>query len=156
MRKKLAARRDYIVGRLAKMPGVKCPFPGGAFYVFPDVSHYRGERSAMSRSRIPRHSTRRSCDTSRWPCCRGRAFGDDDRFMCLSHAASTEEDNRESRPRQGGAGQNLLSTGSCEAREALYSTPASDSQDGYALDGAASRQARHVQSRCCGFGLGYL
>ncbi|HIE04523.1 MAG TPA: aminotransferase class I/II-fold pyridoxal phosphate-dependent enzyme, partial [Candidatus Latescibacteria bacterium] len=31
-------RRRYVVGRLKAMPGVSCPVPKGAFYVFPDVS----------------------------------------------------------------------------------------------------------------------
>ncbi len=31
-------RRKYIVKRLNEMPGIKCPNPGGAFYVFPNVS----------------------------------------------------------------------------------------------------------------------
>ncbi len=30
-------RRDAIVARLARIPGVRCPAPVGAFYVFPDV-----------------------------------------------------------------------------------------------------------------------
>ncbi|MGB9867649.1 MAG: pyridoxal phosphate-dependent aminotransferase [Bacillota bacterium] len=28
-------RRDYMVARLSRMPGVRCPMPEGAFYVFP-------------------------------------------------------------------------------------------------------------------------
>ena len=31
-------RRDLIVERLNRIPGVSCPTPAGAFYVFPDVS----------------------------------------------------------------------------------------------------------------------
>src|SRR6266446_8070819 len=31
------ARRDVIVGRLARIPGVRCHAPAGAFYAFPDV-----------------------------------------------------------------------------------------------------------------------
>ena len=33
-------RRDYVVGELNSIPGVHCPKPEGAFYVFPDVSSY--------------------------------------------------------------------------------------------------------------------
>ena len=36
-------RRDYIVSELNKIPGVKCPLPKGAFYVFYDVSSYYGK-----------------------------------------------------------------------------------------------------------------
>ncbi len=35
-------RRDLVLGHLAEIEGVKCPKPGGAFYVFPDFSHYFG------------------------------------------------------------------------------------------------------------------
>lgn len=31
------ARRDYTVSRLNSIPGVECPMPGGAFYVFPSI-----------------------------------------------------------------------------------------------------------------------
>lgn len=31
-------RRNYLVSRLASMPGIRCPKPDGAFYAFPDVS----------------------------------------------------------------------------------------------------------------------
>jgi aspartate/methionine/tyrosine aminotransferase len=31
-------RRDFIQARVAAIPGVVCPVPDGAFYVFPDVS----------------------------------------------------------------------------------------------------------------------
>ena len=37
-------RRNYIMGRLQNMEGVACARPGGAFYVFPDLSEYSGRR----------------------------------------------------------------------------------------------------------------
>jgi aspartate aminotransferase len=36
------ARRDLLVPRLNALPGVSCRTPGGAFYVFPDVSSHFG------------------------------------------------------------------------------------------------------------------
>ena len=36
MRGEFAKRRELIAGALARMPGVSCPLPDGAFYVFPD------------------------------------------------------------------------------------------------------------------------
>ena len=36
-------RRDIIVGLLSEIEGVKCNVPGGAFYVFPDVSSFFGK-----------------------------------------------------------------------------------------------------------------
>jgi aspartate aminotransferase len=35
-------RRRFIVNRLNRIPGIRCPMPQGAFYVFPDVSAYFG------------------------------------------------------------------------------------------------------------------
>lgn len=42
MRREFAARRELVCGRLAAMPGLVCPMPGGAFYAFFDVSSHFG------------------------------------------------------------------------------------------------------------------
>ncbi|GIW41280.1 MAG: aminotransferase [Candidatus Binatia bacterium] len=44
MMAEFARRRDFIVERLRSIPGIRCPKPGGAFYVFPDCSAYMGRR----------------------------------------------------------------------------------------------------------------
>jgi len=46
MRQAFAARGALIHQRIDAMPGVKCPTPTGAFYVFPDVSAHLGKASA--------------------------------------------------------------------------------------------------------------
>lgn len=33
-------RRDFMLGRIGNIEGVQCPKPEGAFYLFPDVSHF--------------------------------------------------------------------------------------------------------------------
>ena len=38
MRASFLERRDYIVGLLNQVPGVQCQVPGGAFYVWPNVT----------------------------------------------------------------------------------------------------------------------
>ena len=38
MKKSFEERRDFIVGLLNQVPGVKCQKPGGAFYVWPNVT----------------------------------------------------------------------------------------------------------------------
>jgi aspartate aminotransferase len=43
MRDAFLRRRDLILKHIAQIPGVKCPTPGGAFYVFPDLSTYIGK-----------------------------------------------------------------------------------------------------------------
>lgn len=38
-------RRDFMLDELAKIPGLRCPKPEGAFYLFPDVSAYIGKQT---------------------------------------------------------------------------------------------------------------
>ncbi|HZH43974.1 MAG TPA: aminotransferase class I/II-fold pyridoxal phosphate-dependent enzyme [Lysobacter sp.] len=42
------AKRDQVMAALAQIPGVRCPRPQGAFYVFPDVSVAFGKTHAPS------------------------------------------------------------------------------------------------------------
>lgn len=44
------ARRDLLVRGLNALPGVHCPVPAGAFYVFPDFSELLAERGLTSRA----------------------------------------------------------------------------------------------------------
>ena len=43
MRDAFLRRRDLILGHIRQIEGVRCPTPGGAFYVFPDLSAYLGK-----------------------------------------------------------------------------------------------------------------
>jgi len=45
MRDAFKSRRDFMVQALNAIPGVRCFNPGGAFYVFPDISAYLGKKS---------------------------------------------------------------------------------------------------------------
>jgi aspartate aminotransferase len=42
-------RRDMVVESMRSIPGVKCPTPDGAFYVFPDIGAYLGGRTKSGR-----------------------------------------------------------------------------------------------------------
>lgn len=42
MRNSFKERRDFLIDELATIDGLKCFKPSGAFYVFPDISHYLG------------------------------------------------------------------------------------------------------------------
>jgi aspartate aminotransferase len=44
MNKAFNRRRDLLLRHLNEIEGVKCSVPEGAFYVFPDVSHYYGKK----------------------------------------------------------------------------------------------------------------
>lgn len=67
----LAARRDRVVAALNAMPGVECPLPDGAFYVFPRIT---GAMAAMGHA-----SDAAFCDwllhTAGVALVPGRAFG---------------------------------------------------------------------------------
>ncbi|MBU6325588.1 MAG: pyridoxal phosphate-dependent aminotransferase [Bacteroidetes bacterium] len=43
MREVFRSRRNLVLGELAKIQGLKLNVPEGAFYVFPDVSHFLGK-----------------------------------------------------------------------------------------------------------------
>jgi len=45
MKAAFTQRRQYILDRLCEIPHVPCPEPEGAFYVFPNFSHYYGKKA---------------------------------------------------------------------------------------------------------------
>jgi aspartate aminotransferase len=49
MRRSFEQRAELIHGLMTDIPGVKCPRPTGAFYVFPDVSAYFGKKDAKGK-----------------------------------------------------------------------------------------------------------
>lgn len=42
MVKEFAARRELVLQLVSKIPGIQCPSPEGAFYIFPDIRAYFG------------------------------------------------------------------------------------------------------------------
>lgn len=43
MKVEFARRRDYVYERFSKIHGITVPKPVGAFYIFPNISHYFGK-----------------------------------------------------------------------------------------------------------------
>lgn len=43
MRTAFERRRDFMVAEMAKIPGFRLNMPQGAFYIFPEISHYFGK-----------------------------------------------------------------------------------------------------------------
>ncbi len=85
------ARRDFVLDRLNRIPGVRCPKPGGAFYLFPDVSAYLGTDTPTG------HVIHNSDDLCMYlledwnvALVPGGAFGDSNGLR-ISYAASNEE-----------------------------------------------------------------
>jgi aspartate aminotransferase len=77
-----AARRDLLLGRLARMPGIACRAPRGAFYAFPDVSARLGDELPT-----PTAFAERLLEEEAVAVVAGEAFGSD-RHVRLSFACS--------------------------------------------------------------------
>lgn len=81
-------RRDFLLERLGQIPGIICPKPDGAFYLFPDVSAFFGTTTPDGVSIVDSESLclylLESCYVALVP---GSAFGDDNGLR-ISYAAS--------------------------------------------------------------------
>jgi aspartate/methionine/tyrosine aminotransferase len=84
-------RRDALLARLTAIPGVVCPKPEGAFYLFPDVSAFFGRRTP---SGTPIEGSADLClyllDEHDVALVPGVAFGDD-RGLRISYAAAMDD-----------------------------------------------------------------
>lgn len=91
MRTAFRKRRDLVCRLLADVPGVTFVRPGGAFYVWVDVSAHFGR--PLAGGRVVRDSLEMAAyllDVAGVAVVPGRAFGDD-RHIRLSFAASAED-----------------------------------------------------------------
>ncbi len=91
MREAFKKRRDFIINELSNIEGVKCFKPSGAFYVFPDVSHYLGK--STDNGRTIENSTELCMyliEEHGLAAVPGDAFGEPNGLR-LSYAASMEE-----------------------------------------------------------------
>ena len=91
MRAEFKNRRDYIVQALNDIEGIKCFKPEGAFYVFPDVSHYLNTTTPSGTSI---HSSTELClyllDECGLAIVPGDAFGEPNGVR-LSYAAAMSD-----------------------------------------------------------------
>ncbi|GAB5410135.1 MAG: pyridoxal phosphate-dependent aminotransferase [Balneolaceae bacterium] len=91
MRAEFKKRRDFMVKSLNEIEGVSCFTPGGAFYVFPDISSYLGSSTA-SGSKI--ETSTDLClyllDEFGLACVPGDAFGEPNGLR-MSYAASISD-----------------------------------------------------------------
>lgn len=89
MRRAFDQRRRYMVERLARLPGVTCPLPGGAFYAFPRVDAAFG-RSINGRTINNSDDLAQALlEEAHVALVPGSAFGADN-FIRLSYATSME------------------------------------------------------------------
>jgi aspartate aminotransferase len=90
MRVEYARRRDAIVGRLRRIPGVSCGEPQGAFYVFPNVSALYGKRHEGRELRGSVAMAETLLEKAHIATVPGSGFGADE-FIRLSYATSMEK-----------------------------------------------------------------
>src|SRR4030043_1791459 len=83
-------RRNYIVDRLNKIPGVSCYKPVGAFYVFSNFSSYYGKSFQEKKMDNSPHRADFLLDVARVAVVPGVEFGADP-FERLSYATSMED-----------------------------------------------------------------
>jgi aspartate aminotransferase len=86
MRDAFLKRRDLLVKMLREIDGLKVNVPQGAFYVFPDVSHYFGKKAG---SRIIENADdfcMYLLDAANVSIVTGKAFGDE---KCVRFSYST-------------------------------------------------------------------
>jgi aspartate aminotransferase len=80
-------RKDYIVGALNDIPGIFCPIPEGAFYVFPNVSALYGRSHEGKKISNSTEFIEYLLDGANVATVPGAAFGSDDHIR-LSYATS--------------------------------------------------------------------
>ena len=74
--KEFAARRDEVLAVLASIPGIVCPRPQGAFYVFPDISCAFGKTHSGRLVASDVDLCDLLLETKGVACVPGSAFGD--------------------------------------------------------------------------------
>ncbi|MBX7243889.1 MAG: pyridoxal phosphate-dependent aminotransferase [Candidatus Sumerlaeaceae bacterium] len=89
MRTAFEERRNYLVGRLRDLPGVKCNMPGGAFYAFPDFSAYHGKSANGKKIDGSMGLAEFMLEDAKVGIVPGVAFGADE-YQRLSYATSME------------------------------------------------------------------
>jgi aminotransferase len=83
MRRAYQRRRDLVVERMGRIPGVRCPRPDGAFYAFPDVRAVTHDTQRLAERLLFEH---------RVVVSPGEAFGPRSAgFLRLSYACSDED-----------------------------------------------------------------
>src|SRR5438270_10700797 len=92
MRGEFAARRDLVCARLARMPGIICPIPGGAFYAFFNVAAHFGRNFAGRKVADSAAFCQAALELAHVNLVPGSAFGAEG-YVRLSFAASREQLN---------------------------------------------------------------
>jgi len=89
MRDAFIKRRDLVIERLQKIPGINVNHPTGAFYVFPDISAYFGKSNGTVIIDDSNDFAEIILESAHVAVVAGSAFGDDN-CIRISYAASEE------------------------------------------------------------------
>jgi len=90
MRDAFMARRDYLVPALNEIEGVTCANPGGAFYVFPDISAHLGRTLGGKEIKTSVDLELHLIENALIATVAGGPFGTEG-YIRLSFACSTDE-----------------------------------------------------------------
>lgn len=82
-------KRDLVMDVLGSIEGMVCPFPKGAFYAFPDVSHFIGKTYAGEKIADDVKLCELLLEHKGLACVPGSAFGHDDALR-ISYACDME------------------------------------------------------------------
>jgi len=92
MRREFEARRELVCRRLASLPNVRCPVPGGAFYAFFNVSAHFGRVLAGKKVVDSAGFCQAALESAHVNLVPGSAFGAEG-YVRLSFATSREQIN---------------------------------------------------------------
>ncbi|MEI8278870.1 MAG: pyridoxal phosphate-dependent aminotransferase [Bacteroidota bacterium] len=90
MTKAFRARRDFVIGAMKAMPGVKINQPQGAFYAFPNISSFFGKSDGTTTIHNDEDFSMYLLHTANISTVNGTAFGDPD-CIRFSFATSMEQ-----------------------------------------------------------------
>lgn len=90
MKEAFMSRRDLMISKLKEIPGLKVNKPEGAFYIFPDVSHYFGTSNGNVEIKDADDFAEAMLTEAHVGTVSGAAFGND-QCIRISYAASDND-----------------------------------------------------------------
>lgn len=93
MIEKFKSRRELVLNRLKELPGINCPQPDGAFYIFPDVRYYFGKSASGYMIHNSEDMSLYLLEIAHVATVGGKSFGDAN-CIRISFAASEEMINK--------------------------------------------------------------
>ena len=93
MIEKFKSRRELVLNRLKEIPGINCPQPDGAFYIFPDVRYYFGKSANGYMIHNSEDMSLYLLEIAHVATVGGKSFGDAN-CIRISFAASEEMINK--------------------------------------------------------------